>query len=88
MYWLKNYIFTSLTFLAYMSPLFFIVAFEVYEADVFDDLFRWIRYDLDMSKGFTDVFMLWLYCQPTILLFVYRKRLAKIWKHLDLGRLD
>ena len=88
MYWLKNYIFTSLTFLAYMSPLFFIVAFEVYEAAVFIDLEHWIRYDSDMGKRFTDVFMLWIWCQPTILLLVYRKRIAKFWKFLDLGRIE
>ena len=83
MNWLKNYALTSIAFFAYLIPFFLLLL-----SDVIDSLDGWLRYDLDLSRTITDVLLTFVLCQPTILLLVYRKRLAKIWKHLDLGRLD
>ena len=65
-------------------PTFMLIVFGIA-----DELYDFIDDDLGLTDNYL-IFLITIFCilQPTILLLVYRKRLAKIWKHLDLGRLD
>ena len=83
MNWLKNYALASLAFFSYLSPFLLLwITGLAYEIKF------WLQYDVGLGDEVLSVLLTFLMAQPTILLLVYRRRLAKIWKHLDLGRLE